>query len=316
MLNNFLITITLLAQVSGLTLPQILLEDDFYLAPNFTVDNELKLEVEPLNKIPTEKGAPVKITDENGPDSLGAFSAIAVDRNTEKILWEKNADTVNPIASITKLMTALVFLDHNPSWDHKHKISPQENYLIGARLNASNDEEFSTFNLFRTALVGSRNNAAMALAHSTEMSDDNFTKLMNDKAVMLSMKDSSFVEPTGLEAGNKSSVKDLVKLAKAAFSRDVIVGPMQMATHEMKREGSDEVITIKNTNKLIKEGYSKIVAGKTGYTEEAGFCFLSLAENEWGDEIIVAVLGVPDDDQRFWEAKEIIDWVFNNYKWN
>jgi len=315
MLNNFFITIAIIAQVSGLTVPQILLEDDFYVAPNFTEQNELKLEVEPVNKIPT-KSVPEKITDENGPDNLATISAIAVDKNTEKILWEKNADTVNSIASITKLMTALVFLDHNPGWDHKHKITASENYLIGARLNAGNDEEFSTFNLFRTALVGSRNNAAMALSHSTEMSDDNFKKLMNNKAEMLSMKDTTFVEPTGLEAGNKSSVKDLVKLAKAAFARDTITEPMTKATHEMKREASDEVITIKNTNKLIKEGYSKIVAGKTGYTEEAGFCFLSLAENEWGDEIIVAVLGVPDDNQRFYETKEIIDWVFNNYKWN
>ena len=316
MLNNFIIGAAILAQVTGLGIPTILVEEKFYIAPSYNEFNEQVIEVEPYLGLPIKDPPPEKISDSNGPENIDARSAIAVDRNSGKILWQKNAQQPVSIASITKLMTALVFLDHNPGWTHLHKISSDENWLIGARLPAGDGEEFSTFDLFKTALVGSRNNAAMALAHSTEISDDNFKTLMNEKAQMLSMNDSTFVEPTGLEAGNQASAQDLVKLGKAAFARDIIREPLSMTYHKMKRIGNDEEISIKNTNKLITWGDDYIVGGKTGYTDEAGFCLLSLNEDEYGNEIIVAVLGVGDDNERFYETQEIVDWVYNNYNWN
>ena len=313
MLNNFLLSIAIIAQVTGLTLPQILVEEDFYLIPTLDDQNQIVVDVDPVPGLPIKDPAPEKITTSMGPNELQAWSAIAVDKNSGEILWQKNAQTVFSIASITKLMTALVFLDHNPGWDHMHKMASAENWLIGARLAAGEGEEFSTFDLFRTTLVGSRNNATLALAHSTEISDEVFKDLMDEKAQMLGMKDSSFYEPTGLEEENRSTAQDLARLARAAFARQEIIEPMQMEYHEMKRKDSDEVIRVKNTNKLIKDTEVKVIAGKTGYTEEAGFCLLALAENEWGNEIIIAVLGVPDDNQRFAEAKEIIQWIFENY---
>lgn len=316
MLNNFLIGAALIAQLTGLGLPAVLVEESFYIPPTYDAVNDTVLEIEPSPRLPLKDPLPEKTTESPGPENIDARAAIAVDRDAGKILWQKNAEEPVPIASITKLMSALVFLDHNPGWDHLHSMSHDENWLIGARLPAGEGEKFSTFDLFRTALVGSRNNAAQALAHSTEISDETYKQLMNEKAQMLGMFDSTFVEPTGLEEGNQASAQDLVKLAKAAFARDVILQPLQMDYHRMKRHDSDDDISIKNTNKLVTWGDENMIGGKTGYTDEAGFCLLSLNTDEWGHEIIVAVLGVDDDNERFYETQDIVEWVYNNYNWD
>ncbi|MBU0732424.1 hypothetical protein KKC88_06115 [Patescibacteria group bacterium] len=315
MLNNFIVGAALIAQLTGLGLPAVLVEETFYIPPTYDQVNDTVLEIEPSPRLPLAIPPPKKITESNGPEDIGSRAAIAVDKNSGKILWQKNAEEPMPIASITKLMNVLVFLDHNPGWNHMHSISNDENWLIGARLPAGEGEQFSTYDLLRTALVGSRNNAALALAHSTEISDDIYKQLMNEKARMLGMNDSTFVEPTGLEEGNQSTAQDLVKLAKAAFARDVIREPLGMDYHRMKRTDSDEEIAIKNTNKLITWGDAFMIGGKTGYTDEAGFCLLSLNTDEWGHEIIVAVLGVEDDNERFYETQDIVEWVYNNYNW-
>jgi len=316
MLNNYLFTIALVAQLTGVSLPQILTEDTFYFVPTLDKENEIVVEIEPTPKLPLKEPAPERIGDNFTPENITAKAAIAVDRNSGEILWQKNQEDQRPIASITKLMTALVFLDHNPSWEKIHKMTNSENYLIGAKLPAGEGEEFSTFDLFRTALVGSRNNAAMALSHSTEISEDNFKKLMNEKAEILSMKNSHFDEPTGLEQTNTATVQDLARLANDAFGHDTILQPMTQVTHELKRTGSEDTYTVKNTNKLIKEPDTFVIAGKTGYTEEAGYCFLGLAENEKGNQIIISVLGMDSDWGRFEETEKIAEWVFNNYQWS
>ena len=108
----------------------------------------------------------------------------------------------------------------------------------------------------------------------------------------------------------------LARLARAAFGHDTILNPMTQITHELKRTNSEDTYTVKNTNRLIKEPDTFVIAGKTGYTEEAGYCFLGLAENEKGDQIIITVLGMDTDWGRFEEAEKIAEWVFTNYKWN
>lgn len=315
MLNNFIVGAAVIAQLTGLGLPAVLVEESFYIPPTYDQVNDTVLEIEPALRLPLDDPPPEKATESPGPENIDARSAIAVDRDSGKILWQKNPREPVPVASITKLMTALVFLDHNPGWSHTHSMAQDENWLIGARLPAGTGEEFSAFDLFRTALVGSRNNAAQALARSTGISDEVFRRLMNEKAAMLGMSDSTFVEPTGLDEGNRSTARDLVKLARAAFARDAVREPLGMDYHRMKRTGSDEEVSIKNTNKLVTWGDANMVGGKTGYTEEAGYCLLSLNTDEWGNEIIVAVLGVGEDNERFYETREIVGWVYDNYDW-
>ncbi|MBU0671304.1 MAG: serine hydrolase [Patescibacteria group bacterium] len=315
MLNNYLFTISLVAQLTGVSLPQILIEDNFYFVPTIDKENEIVVEIEPTPKLPLKEPAPQRNGENLTPENVLAKAAIAVDRKSGEILWQKNQEEQMPIASITKLMTALVFLDHNPGWEHLHKMTNEENWLIGANMPAGEGEEVSTFDLFRTALVGSRNNAALALSHSTGISDENFKKLMNEKAKMLSMENTHFEEPTGLDEADVSTAQDLARLARAAFGHQTILKPMTQETHELKRSGSEDVYTVKNTNRLIKEPDTFVIAGKTGYTEEAGYCFLGLAENETGDQIVIAVLGMDTDWGRFEEAEKIAEWTFNNYQW-
>ena len=190
-MNQFLVALAILAQLTGLTAPQIINEDLFIL-PSYSERNELELQARQVNHLPLVKQA--KIPQAKGFDwgdiNLSAKAAIAMDATTGQVLWQKNETAQVPIASLTKLMTALVFMDNNPGWEHKYKMRSDENYLIGAKLNIDTEQELTVNDLLRTTLVGSANNTAKALSRSTGMNDEQFALAMNEKAEILGLTNS------------------------------------------------------------------------------------------------------------------------------
>ncbi|MBI4239544.1 D-alanyl-D-alanine carboxypeptidase [Candidatus Uhrbacteria bacterium] len=218
------------------------------------------------------------------------------------VLYAKNEHTLLPIASLTKLMTALVFLDHNPGWFSKVTIRPSDD-AAPAKVAFRKNEVAVVKDLFYATLVGSANNTAKALARSTGLSEKAFVSRMNEKARFLGMTHTTFADCTGLDPQNQSTAKDVALLAKTAFGHPDIMRATATATYVMNVVNTKRKVTIQNTNKLITEPY--VSYAKTGFTDEAGYNFAVRVLHD-NREVTAVLLGGRLSKTRFDIAKNII----------
>ncbi|MFA6524920.1 MAG: serine hydrolase [Patescibacteria group bacterium] len=255
---------------------------------------------------------PVKFTDAANP-SIQAETAIAIDERTGTVLYELNADKEWWIASLTKMMTALVFLDTNPDFNRVLAYSSEDN-TYGGNLYVQDGETMTLRDYFYSMLVGSANNAANAIARSTGITRSEFVAAMNQKADELGLTHTAFEDPSGLGLGNKSTVADYAKFMQTVSDRFEILQATTTSVYSFRTINIGSVHNIKNTNKLLNSEYY-FLACKTGYLDEAKYNFASRVRNNNGDEIITVVLGTDSDSARWQETSELIDWVFANYQW-
>lgn len=246
---------------------------------------------------------------------ITAKSAAVVDAATGVLLGEKEKDFIAPIASVTKVMTALVFLDTQPAWERTITMERSDNRPGGA-LFVAPGERLTLYDLFMTMLVGSANNAAIAMTRAAGLSIEEFTERMEVRARSLHLSGTRFVEPTGLDAGNVSSALDLVRLGWQAFQHPNIREALTTKEHVFSTTNTLKRHRVKTTDDLLlmpTDGYT-IVGAKTGFTNEAGYTFLIEARRgEHG--VIVALLGAPTEDDRFHDADMLIHWAFQKYAW-
>lgn len=257
--------------------------------------------------------APIKKTDSAGI-LVTSGSALVIDKSTDTILFQKEPDSIHSIASVTKLMTALVFLEHNPGFDQIGQIGVGENSLEGSRVQVKSNDHMSIEDLFYASLVGSANNATQALVHATGMSGEEFVSAMNKKAESIGMENTIYVEPTGLNADNKSTVIDLAKLGKVAFLQPKISDATTRKEHSFITLDNQEYHKQISQNILL-DSYLNVTGAKTGFTYDAGYCMVAQIKNDSGNEIIVVVLGSKSSDTRFEEVKALATWAFDNYQW-
>jgi len=260
-----------------------------------------------------QPGAPIRKNNKSLGIEITAGSAIIADKKTGMILWQKNPAEVRPLASLTKLMSALVFLNNNPGWETEVTILTSD-YREGGRIYVYPGEKISAKDLFYASLVASSNNATVALARSTGLTAEEFVQQMNETARQLGLAQSHFIEPTGLDPQNATTADDLLKLIHAAFSRPEIIQATSQAEYSFKVINAPRNYTLKNTDKLLS-GYLNILAGKTGYLDEAGYCLASLVKGQDGQEIYIVVLGSDSETNRFQEVKALAQWAFDNYIW-
>jgi len=244
---------------------------------------------------------------------ISAPSAMIVDKKTGLVLWQKNPNEVRSLASLTKLMTALVFLDNNPGWETEVMIL-ESDYRNGGRRYVYAGEKVLLRDIFNTALVASSNDATMALARSTGLSPEDFINQMNLKAHNLGMLQSFFVEPTGLDPQNISSAQDVITLIQVSFNQPEIVNVTSKLLYSFDIINVPRSYTVENTNLLLKS-YLRVMAGKTGYLDEAGYCLTSLIKGTKEQEIYLVVLGSDSEYNRFQEVKSLAQWTFDNYYW-
>ncbi|MFA5754501.1 MAG: serine hydrolase [Patescibacteria group bacterium] len=231
-------------------------------------------------------------------------------------LQARRADEIQSIASITKLMTALVFLDHNPGWDKVYEITAADN-IAGGRLNLFLGERVTIRDLFYTSLVASDNGATIALVHATGLSDQEFVAKMNDEARRLGLVKTRFSDPIGLSDQNVSTAREVAYLAQAAFNRPEIQKAASSREYQFttelgvtkKVESTDYLLFDPGTNSF------EVVGGKTGFTDRAGYCFVGRFKNDDGREVISVVLNSQGKNERFRESKALINWVFDSYNW-
>lgn len=249
--------------------------------------------------------------------AIYASSSMAIDRKSGAVLWEKNSSEKRPIASITKLMTAFVFLTTNPDWEKVYRLA-KEDVRIGGRSYIYPGDEMTVKDLFYLTLVGSDNTAAVALAKSTGLSEDEFIAKMNEQAKNMRLKDTSFRDISGLSEKNISTAKEVLILAKRSLSDDKIREATLQGKYEFKTIAG-RLITVASTDYLLSafpvDGIN-IFGGKTGHTEEAGYCFVGDFKNESDREIISVVMGSSSNEDRFLETKKLVRWVYGNYIWD
>lgn len=230
----------------------------------------------------TAQGAPTKkLEAEQTPKQLqlASGSAMVVDLETQKILYANNPNLVVPIASISKLMTAMVVLDAKLPMDEILAVSivdTQEMKGVYSRVRLGS--ELSRKQLLLLALMSSENRAAATLAHYYPGGQRAFIAAMNIKAHSLGMTSSHFVEPTGLSKQNVSTARDLTRLLSAA-KQYPLLGELSTTPHkDVTFHNPNYSLSFYNTDHLINNSRWDIQLTKTGYTDEAGHCLVLLTK--------------------------------------
>lgn len=243
---------------------------------------------------------------------IRAKAALILNLQTGEVLYQKNPMAQLPIASLTKLMTAVTFMNMNPDLDKTILIERRDVYranwtVLGYR------ERITVRDLLYAALIASDNAAARALARASGLSPKEFIDRMNQTAVSLGLLNSRFTDPTGLDEGNVSTAVDCATLLWTAFQNDEIAEILQ--TTEYKFRTSRRVHTIRTTNRLLRDGKPElweIMGGKTGYIRKAGYCLVTRARNTAGDDIVAVVLGGATSTTRFADMRRLLIWGFQS----
>jgi len=243
---------------------------------------------------------------------ITASSAAVIDFATGNYLYAKDIDKQLPIASITKLMTAFVFLDNNPGWQTLVTLSAADEVYRAKYIYRG--EQVTVKDLFYTSLVGSDNNAARSLVRASGLSQKDFVAAMTLKATELGMANTVFVDPTGLSPDNVSTVEDLMILATTVFKRPDILAATSLGEYYLAIINTGSRRRVPSTNKLL-DSFLTVEAGKTGFIDESGYNLVSKIRDN-SHSIIVIVLGSAEEIDRFQESKALAWWVFNNYIWS
>ena len=242
--------------------------------------------------------------------ALESSAVLVQDQATGTVLYEKNANAVLPIASITKLMTAMVALDANPDLKETLTIGVEDvDLLKGTHSRLSVGAQLSREEMLRLALMSSENRAASALSRHYPGGQKAFVVAMNTKAKMLGLTDTRFFDPTGLTASNVSSSNDLAKMVSAAHQYPLIREFTTTVEEEVNVAGRPQ--QFHNTNALVKSPAWQIGLSKTGYISEAGRCLVMQA---WinSKPTIIVLLDSVGKMTRVGDANRIKRWVEAN----
>ena len=240
------------------------------------------------------------------PD-LRAAAAIIYNPETKQILWEENSDDQRSIASITKVMTAAVFLENNPDLTEQVTVV-QSDVFRASTTHLRQRDSLTTGDLLHLLLIASDNAAARALARVSPQGYDGFIQRMNDKALELGLKNTHYTDPSGLLSDDVSSAFDLARLIAFASSDERISAIMQTPTYTVHAATRD--ISFRSTNHLLGRPDVEVLAGKTGFISKAGYCLATLLRlPQSGQEVAVVVLGARSNAGRFMETQNLFNWL-------
>lgn len=258
---------------------------------------------------------PVKKADYSEIKMTGCAGSI-IDAGTSRMLFGNRDDERRPIASITKLATALVFLDLNSDWEKIYEIQADD-IVSGGHIILYRGDKIKVKDLFFLSLVGSDNVAANALARSTGISREEFVGKMNRKMQELGLAKTEFVDPVGLGNGNVSTAFEVAKLAEIAFRNADIANATLNRQYNCSTIGGRK-IRVASTDRLLNyfpQNDIQILGGKTGYTMAAGYCFVGKFSNKDGREIMSVILGNESTKGRFEETSRLVEWAYKNFVW-
>ncbi len=241
---------------------------------------------------------------------LNLKAALLLNYDNGEVLYTKNADSPRPVASLTKLVTAMVILDKNVDMKLTATIT-KEDARRSSKSRLRVGYELTVGDLIHAMLMNSDNRAARALARVASGSMTRFAAEMNRKAKKLHLNNTTFVESSGLDSRNVSTAHEMAKILHYAHDYDLIREITSKKTYRVKVQNRKNInLPMASTNLLIHSRYN-VLSGKTGYIRAADYCLTTLVENKEGERLTLVVLGVPGDRLRFREARRLLDWGFN-----
>jgi D-alanyl-D-alanine endopeptidase (penicillin-binding protein 7) len=234
------------------------------------------------------------------------MSIIHVDLEKDAIIKGQNIEQVRGLASITKLMTAIVALEHNTDMDKVLKLSNKESSKLPRR-------EYTRGQLFHAMLIKSDNAAAETIAADYPGGRDRFISAMNERATLMGLKNTHFNDPTGLNVGNVSTAEDVSHLVVGAAYYPTIrnISTKKETTILIQVKRKDRPVVLSNTNRVLLHEFDSIRLSKTGFTNPAGFCVAILVEHETHHQVIV-VMGAKNTAQRVDTVKRMMYHVMYN----
>lgn len=265
--------------------------------------------------LPTTINAPSSTLDLNALDAsrlrLTSNNALVVDTESGRVLFSKNPTAAASIASITKLMTAMVTLDAQLSLDEPITISTEDVDVIKnthSRLKLGTT--LSRRETMRLALMSSENRAAAALGRSYPGGITAFVQAMNKKAAALGMVNTRYVDSTGLSSANQSTAEDLVRMVHAAVNYQPIRDFTTTAEYWIEPAPGKRVLNYHNSNALMRDPNWNIIVSKTGFIQEAGRCLVMIARVN-NHPITIVMLDANGKQARLSDAHRIKQWLEN-----
>ena len=264
-------------------------------------------------QIPELSAAPLL---DSPPVNLNCAAALLVEMHSGQVLFEMNADIPRPVASVTKVMTILLALEATEqgriSLDQTLTISENAAGMGGSQVLLDVGETQRVDVLLKSMIVGSANDASVAIAELMYGSEELCVQKMNERAAQLGMKDTHFANCTGLPAeGQHTTARDVARMTMAMLQHELYYQYSSIWLDEVDH-GDGRVTQLTNTNKLTRL-YDGCDGGKTGSTDEAGYCISATARR--GDmRLIAVVLGAASGSERFDAAGEMFDYGFANYR--
>ena len=239
------------------------------------------------------------------PD-VRAEAAIIYDSATGQVLWESNAQDQRSIASITKVMTAVVFLEDSPDLSEEVLVEATD-VRAASTTYIRRGYRVTKGDLLHLTLIASDNAAARALARVSRHGSEAFIERMNSKAAELGLTATHYADPSGLLSANVSSAYDMAKLITYVSGDERIASIMQKQNYTVT--SGRRVINIHSTNQLVMKGDVDVQAGKTGFIRNSGYCLATLLRlPQGGPQVAVVVLGAKSNAGRFWETRHLFNW--------
>ena len=240
---------------------------------------------------------------------LASLNAVVVDATANRPVYAKGANDVTPIASLTKLMTAIVTLDAGPSLDEAIAIDMEDlDFVKGTSSRLRMGAELPRREMLRLALMSSENRAASSLARNYPGGTSAFVAAMNAKAESLGMTRTRFADPTGLSPRNVSTANDLALLVAAAAQYPQIREFSTTGSHYVEVQPTGQLLGFNNTNNLVKNAQWDITVSKTGYIREAGKCLVMLATIA-SKPFVIVLLDSAGKYTRLGDAQRVRHWL-------
>ena len=274
-------------------------------APNVGLAEPAPVVAEPVGPDPINDPPHALDFSELRTPRIRAQAAMIYNPATHEILWESDGHARRPIASITKVMTALVFLEQDPDLSRDVVVSRRD-VRRASTTYLRRGERIQLGDVLHLTLVASDNAAARVLARVSPWGTEGFVDQMNRKAEELGLRSTSFDDPSGLNKNNLSTAYDLSRLIAHAAEQPQIATIMQKQSYQMTT--SRRRLTVRNTNRLLR-GRLDVVGGKTGYIDASGYCLAAVVNVPDAGPLSVVVLGARSSSGRFSEVRRLADWV-------
>lgn len=239
---------------------------------------------------------------------VNAASALVLEAETGRVLYAENRTTVRPLASLTKLMTALVALDQVGDLETQITIT-KEDYARGGRMYIYAGDVLTVRDLLYLSLVSSSNDAALALSRAGGLTRTAFVEAMNERAGELRLSRTKFMDPTGLDAGNTSTAEEVARLLHSALAHPFLRNVLSTKEYRFSTADATRRGIAMSTDQLLGKANFGIVGAKTGYIDESGYNFAMQAEGTKGEVLTIIVLGATTESARFTIAEQLVAWA-------